>query len=848
MRKNIFAILTFLLLFLLSGCGSNSKPDGDNTPTTDDPVAVEMQNNYIVQDANGINFTLAIPITKKLNSSYLVTLNGYGLTVNGCTMSTTPNYTPVTLILDGKENSVETLYVTGAFDQNCTVAGYTFTATQRVTKDSNADTRPFSATFDYSNPGGGGGTAPSANGYSFYNATTPLEITQASTAYDVKVQVLLDAHPVVGKSVELEAFPSIYGDVKSYNVTTRDDGYATFEYSSPEIMPANGSTAELKLNFQDDANKTISQNIMLTFNAIGGGTDTNVSIPVIVISNSYKNITLTSNSQNVQMEIQVFDESTNTPYTTGNVKVSLPDSVLTGTNVGSFTEYVVPVGTNGRAIFNYTGPQDLQNLVDAGETGASFAFYHEANSGSREGITVTYDLSSGYIPANYVLTTSSADGNQTMGLQIMKPFTLYLKDDQGTLVDDADITQIVIESKNTLVGKLVDAANGGANVSVLSLNGADAVNSKSFPVQTYTLSGLLPIEITVTFNDANGVSQTLVLNMNIVVFSGPPTAMSISYAGVEHNSTTAKYIEKFAVTVTDAYNNPVNTKPYVAVGAMVEYAVDGSSASGTRTTTSPRLWHGLNDPRGTLEAIGGNKAQLTTGPDTFNYVDIANDKLVVFGAGFVYEALGKWDIDSIANTALQLKDDYSGTTRTDLFFAVGHNNRQDLCTAGNEFVGNMKASNYQLDDNGHALIEFEYDYHLTGKDIMVWVNLTGFQADNGITGRIGEAKKHTLRGNGFTSPESWTLVKNTITPQLLPFHVHHENAPEWYRNGHFAFAITGKCTVHNIIDWSNRHDARDCSNTVGYVDLNVSNPSTEDCTITIDRINVSSEFNGINYP
>ena len=118
MRKNIFALLTFLLLFLLSGCGSNSKPDGDNTPTTDDPVvlgvvpAVEMQNNYIIQDESGINFTLAIPITKKLDSSYLATLNGYGLTVNGCTMSTTPNYTPTTLILDGKENSVETLYVT----------------------------------------------------------------------------------------------------------------------------------------------------------------------------------------------------------------------------------------------------------------------------------------------------------------------------------------------------------------------------------------------------------------------------------------------------------------------------------------------------------------------------------------------------------------------------------------------------------------------------------------------------------------------------------------------------------------------------------------------------------------
>ena len=119
--------------------------------------------------------------------------------------------------------------------------------------------------------------------------------------------------------------------------------------------------------------------------------------------------------------------------------------------------------------------------------------------------------------------------------------------------------------------------------------------------------------------------------MNIVVFSGPPTAMSISYAGVEQNATVAKYIEKFAVTVTDAYNNPVNTQPYIAVGAIVEFAVDGSSATGERNEASPRLWHGLNDPHGTLEAIGGNRAQFTTASDIFNHVDINNERLVVFG-------------------------------------------------------------------------------------------------------------------------------------------------------------------------------------------------------------------------
>jgi hypothetical protein len=507
------------------------------------------------------------------------------------------------------------------------------------------------------------------------------------------------------------------------------------------------------------------------------------------------------------------------------------------------------VGDNGQAVFNYTGPQDLKKLVDSGHTGALFTFSHEENPTQEGSISVTYDLTAGYIPANYILSTSSSDGKQTMGLDSFKTFTLYLKNDQEQLVENDDITKVIISSKNTLIGKLVDASNGGAEVDTLTFNGGDAINSQSFSVRTTNLSGLLPIEITVEFNDANGDTQSLTTIMNVIVLSGPPTAMSIVYAGVEQDTHTAKYIEKFVVTVTDAYNNPVNTRPYIAVGGMVEYAVDGSSTNGQRSTTSPRLWHGINDTQGKLEATGSDKARfVSNAANVFNYVDMANDKLVVFGSGYVYEALGKWDIESKTDDTLDLKDSYYGSDREGLFFAVGHNNRQDLCSSGVEYIGNMKASTYQLDETGHAFVEFEYDYHLTGKDIMIWANLTGFQADNSHTGRIGEAQKHTLRGNGLVSDDEYTLAAGA-TDVVRRFEVHHQNAPEWYRNGHFGFAIKGTCTVNGIVDSSNAHDARECSNVIGYVDLNISNPNPNGtCVISIDSIAVSPEFYGVTYP
>jgi hypothetical protein len=174
---------------------------------------------------------------------------------------------------------------------------------------------------------------------------------------------------------------------------------------------------------------------------------------------------------------------------------------------------------------------------------------------------------------------------------------------------------------------------------------------------------------------------------------------------------------------------------------------------------------------------------------------------------------------------------------------VGHNNRVDLCSGdGREYVGYAKSDTYQVGTDGTALVEFVYDYHLTGKDIMVWVNLTGYQADTGTTTRIGEARKHTLRGNGLMTPDVWTLPAGSSA--ILPFRIHHANAPEWYINGHFGYSITGDCAVTGVIDSSNWYDARTCGTYggVAYVELNVSNPSPGDCTITLDAINVANEF------
>jgi hypothetical protein len=285
---------------------------------------------------------------------------------------------------------------------------------------------------------------------------------------------------------------------------------------------------------------------------------------------------------------------------------------------------------------------------------------------------------------------------------------------------------------------------------------------------------------------------------------------------------------------------------------MVEYAVDGSSPDGERTETSPRLWYGKFDtPHGSVVPAGDGTATFVTpsGSNIFRYVDFYNDKLVVFGEGYVYEALGKWDIaQASVDSNLTLLDEYNGAQRDDLLYAVGHNYRSDLCADDDrEYVGYAKSDTYQVNSEGTALVEFVYDYHLTGKDIMLWVNLSGYQADTDTTTRIGEARKHTLRGNGLVPlpSEGYTFRGFAGDDMNVTFEIEHENAPEMYQNAHFAhFIRSGSTCYSQLIDTSNNYDARSCINGgKAYVTYTITIPNGEEsCTFAIDDVMVSPEF------
>ncbi len=736
---------------------------------------------------------------------------------------------------------------------------------------------------------------PVTDDYTFINATPTLEVEESNASYILKVQLIQKGFGLSGKTVNLKAFSNSndkYGTFESMSSSTDDQGYAIFIYNAPEdIKAVNGKTITIEglLDTEgeiDENNNTIEliQKFTLRFNETEVLiTVEDTPLPFIVIPLDERDIELTSNLQEQMINIKVYDSVTNALYSEGLVKVALPNKIIDGVDVGGFEAYSVEI-INGIATFNYTGPNDLKSLIESEDTSSQFQFFHEDNPTKKESLRVSYNPTSDYVPSNYTLEVTSSDSQFTMGLPDKeKTFSVILKNDKDENVAKDQVKSIRIISQNIFVGKIM-------------LDGTEVVgvenqkqNPVIFNVKTNTKSGLIPIEIIAEFTDANDINKTLKQIVNIVVYSGPPTAMSISYVGNEHDDKRAKYIEKFAVTATDTYGNRVNTSPSIAVGAIVGYAVDGSSSiDGKESSSTKRLYFAKNDTKnlGTITRIDNsnkatNKANFTVPPidniDRFKWVDQANDKLVLFGEGYIYEALGKWDFIKKENYQLELKDDYFGVTRDNLFYAVGHNYRADLCSDdGREYVGFAESNSSKLDEEGTAIVTFKYDYYLTGKNIMLWVNLTGYQSDTGRTTRIGEAKKHLLRGfssnptsTQFVSiPEAGFTVEANTTKRVL-FEIKHREVQEWYKNAKFTWRVTSDSSCQYTVTNSSNYeyqitdyrvtvdgdkiateseiirtrDTRECINGgVSFVAFDLIASADSECTFNINGILPSNEF------
>ena len=547
----------------------------------------------------------------------------------------------------------------------------------------------------------------------------------------------------------------------------------------------------------------------------------NPDVPQLVFDDS--NITVTTNGETVAIGVNVYD-SNNAPYPDGNIKIIYPNDVLTGKDVGSFDASTVAV-VNGKANFVYTAA----NPLDVNDT-LVFQFYHDAQALlSEANLTVNIIPD----PNQVVLTnyTLEAIYDTSINLETTKQMTFSVKDDTNTSIADSNITSLRVTVLNSALGTLEDTA-GNTNTTLT----VSSKNDVPMNIKSKTISGVIPVEVLVQFKDANNADKNLTKVFNVVVLSGPPTAMSLSYASTDQNSSSAKFIENWVLTVTDKYNNLVDSNPAISTGLITGYA----QSSATTGNAGNYLYFDTASG-GTLTEASPANDTFTSTAEVFRDIDLVNDKLVLFGTGFHFDAFGKWDIATLdSNTTLSLVDDFNGTTTGSLGYAVGNNFRNETCS-GSSVVANVyaKDGNNILPNGGSMIIQVEYDYYLTGKSIMLWTNLVG-EHNNTIV-KIGTAKKVTLRGQGLTS-ETYSFAKGHTGVTRLNISI--TNTPEFYKNANYAYAIE----VSGDANWTESNNSMvggitSCVNSgIGFVDINFTSPSNEAGTVTLTNLVPSSEF------
>jgi len=560
--------------------------------------------------------------------------------------------------------------------------------------------------------------------------------------------------------------------------------------------------------------------------------DTNTTTPTtITVLLPVSDVEVKSNNEIVNIEVKAIDEKNN-PYTTGNIKIVYPNDVRENRDVGYFNSDTVAVDDKGSATFIYNAPSNL----DANTSDILFAFYHEEEPTQKQIFTVHIQPDANQVVnKSYTLKTSDAQDGTSMNLESSKTMSFYVEDENGVLVKDDDMTSIKFTILNQAIGYLKDSeGNTTQQTNPLTIT---KENDISLTLYTNTISGVLPIKVDADFKDSNGDDTNISQVFNIVVLSGRPSAISLSYAGSSLDSANAKFLETWILRVTDKYNNLVNTNPQVSMGMLVGYVIDDDAKSANNADGNHDGYVFFNPSHG--GELNATRNDFTAQDDVFDKVDQANDILVTFGNGYTYNASGKWDINTNSKTVLDLQDDYNGSDTAELGFAVGHNYRQDKCEEGTEWLGSVypEDGTFIMDSTGAKRITIEYDYYMVGKDVMLWTNILGEQYDTNQTVRIGEARKITLRALGLKAEETTKKVYKLADHQIVTFLIDIDQTVERYKNANFRASIEVSDSVRiNSITYSG---VDDCG---AYVDVDVSEDENTTGSVNISNIVILNEF------
>ena len=561
---------------------------------------------------------------------------------------------------------------------------------------------------------------------------------------------------------------------------------------------------------------------------------TSVSSYTPILKNS--SLEVTKNSQSANIIVSVFD-ALNRPAVDGSVSVIYPNIVKEGIDVGSFTPTVLDV-KDGVASFTYTAPSDLSSLSN---TATSFQFYYNDDVANSTSLELSFKPDPDQVVHKiYSINLQPQNDEYKMQLEDTKSFSITLVDDDNFPVANEKVNKLSVSLENSFIATLIKSdATEGTSIFY------EKENAVTMALKSSTKSGLVAIKVNANFTDVNGDAQDINATLNLVVESGPPTAISISYVDTAQDAPRAKFIERFAISVTDKYLNPVNTNPSVSVGAIIGYAHYSTPA----LTESNRIF--MNNRDGALATLSVDALDIAQDIDLATTdIDVNNDILVTFGDGYRYPASGGWLFNSFSKNSLPLlPNQYTEESTDKLGYAIGHNYRQDQCRLGVEWIGQTTLQDgvSKLDEKGTAIAELTYDYYLVGKDILFYANIIGHDNKLAKDLRVGEAKKHTLRGHGIKFGEVVALESKEGSSSSANFFLWLKDtggdasSGVAYRNANFTYEVKAEGEGHVVI--ASKSDSYSCG-AGGHANVfyTITSDLNSSYSITLSKPTILNEF------
>jgi len=106
--------------------------------------------------------------------------------------------------------------------------------------------------------------------YTFINASTPMDIDESDTDYELFIQLLKDGFGMEGQLVKIAPFDIHYGYIRPSSIYTDEDGWAIYSYHSPaDTSKLAGEHVMLDVIYDDENGSVLYGNIELIFVAPG---------------------------------------------------------------------------------------------------------------------------------------------------------------------------------------------------------------------------------------------------------------------------------------------------------------------------------------------------------------------------------------------------------------------------------------------------------------------------------------------------------------------------------------------------------------------------------------------------